>query len=157
MGIEMNQLLEGIGWLPSKVILSLFVVGADDVVRRPPGSVNLVNPIEVKSYCMEDPDRELGDRAVYEHDLIFDAVPDALETVVTGWLGAAVDAGAEVAWFGFEGSFHFDNLLTGGVAGELYGVADVSGVVTALDDERRNNEAWTRQVEDFRMRLLSGT
>lgn len=151
----MNQLTEGLAWPGTYVILSLFAVGTPESVRLPPAVGDGSRPVKVSSYWLEDTDRDLGDREVYEHDLRYGDVPDDVGVVVEAWLAAAVGRGAEVAWFGFEGSFHFDHLLTRDIASSIYGVADRTGVYTALDDTYRASAEWTRQVEGCRGRLIS--
>jgi hypothetical protein len=139
--------VEAVSWLGPGVLLSLFMVGSGEVVSRPPAVGR------VRSWRLEDPDRGLGDREVYEHDLSLDGVPGDLPVVVERWLVAAVEGGAEVAWFGFEGSFHFDHLLTRDIAPQLYGVADRTGVYLAVNDVQRRTIEWARRVEDCGQRL----
>ncbi|GAA4985222.1 hypothetical protein GCM10023334_115970 [Nonomuraea thailandensis] len=48
-----------------------------------------------------------------------------------------------VAWLGFEGSFHFDHLLTADGAHQIYGVCSGGGPPElALEDEERRGERW---------------
>jgi hypothetical protein len=151
----MSRLVEAITWLGPDAVLCLFVVGEAAVVSQAPVVTGAEAPRAVKSYYLEDPDECLGGRVVYEHDLVFSAVPGNLESVVRSWLDAAVDAGAEVAWFAFEGSFHLDHLLTRDIADQVYGVADAGGLATALDDSRREGDIWALELEDRRLSLWS--
>ncbi|MEU0094888.1 hypothetical protein [Kribbella sp. NPDC006257] len=144
----MSELVEAITWLGTEAVLCLFVVGDAAVVSQAPVVSGVEAPRVVKSYYLDDPDARLGGRVVYEHDLVFSAVPANLESLVRTWLDAAVDAGAELAWFAFEGSFHFDHLLTPDVADQVYGIADASGLATALDDAHRASDLWTRALEN---------
>jgi hypothetical protein len=143
-----SELVEAISWLGPEAVLCLFVMGDAAVVSQAPVVSGVEAPRVVKSYYLDDPDARLGGRVVYEHDLVFSAAPADLESVVRVWLDAAVDAGAEVAWFAFEGSFHFEYLLTRDIAGQVYGVADASGLATALDDAHRASDLWTRELEN---------
>ena len=80
---------------------------------------------------------------VVEVDAHFGALPGDLAGYVTTLLQRALDGGAVVAWCAFEGSFHFDHLLTGDVADQVYGVASRStGVRLALDDATRTGAGW---------------
>jgi hypothetical protein len=155
VGAAVSRLLEALTWLSPKVALCLFLVGDLNAVSRPPGVAGSAAPREVRSYHLEDPDRRLGIRETYEHDLIFDRVPSDLEFVVASWLRAAIHDGAQVAWFAFEGSFHFDHLLARDVAPQVFGVADGEGILLALDDDRRANETWALEVEAVRNRLMA--
>jgi len=136
-------------------VLSLFLVGDAESVSRPPRVSGPVPPREARSYHLDDPDRRLGSRAAYEHDLIFDRVPGDLELVVASCLRSAIDGGAQVAWFAFEGSFHFDHLLARDIAPQVYAVADRDGIHLALDDALRTGQTWAMEVEAVRTRLLA--
>ena len=43
--------------------------------------------------------------------------------------------------------FHFDHLLTPDVADQVYGIADASGLATALDDAHRASDLWALELE----------
>ncbi|WP_405062219.1 hypothetical protein OG474_11410 [Kribbella sp. NBC_01505] len=150
----MKRLLEGLAWPGTYWLLSLFAVGTVEAVGTPPVVTEGSKPLKVSTYWLEDPDRDLGEREVYEHDLRYDVAPADVDVVVEAWLGAAITQGAEVAWFGFEGSFHFDNLLTRDIASSIYGVADRTGVYTALHRTYRVSAEWATRVEACRGRLI---
>lgn len=151
----MSRLAEAITWLGSETVLSLFVAGAVESVNSPPRLSGPVAPRETRSYHLDDPDRRLGSREAYEHDLIFDRVPGDLELVVMSCLRSAIDGGAQVAWFAFEGSFHFDHLLTRDIAQQIYAVADRDGIHLALGDALRTGQTWALKIEAVRTRLLA--
>jgi hypothetical protein len=153
MGSEMSGFVDAVSsWSEAGVVLSLFLVGPLESVSRPPV---VAGSVKVVSYYLEDPDRDLGPLEVYEHDLRFGVVPDDLERIVGLWLAAGIDGGAEVAWFGFEGSFHFEHLLTQDIADAVYGVADRTGVYLALDDARRESDEWAQQIRGCRQQLIT--
>ncbi len=149
----MIRLLEALSWSGSDATLILFTVWSSDsggpVSVHGSGTV----PLAGKPYRLEDPERRLGSREVYEYDLVFDSVPHDIERVVTSWLAAVIDAGAEVGWFAFEGSFDFGHLLTDDVARQVFAVADRRALSLALDDERREGREWTEELEVVRDRL----
>lgn len=85
-----------------------------------------------------------------ELDLLYDDVPEPLVDCVTSWLRAAVDAGAELAWFAFEGSFHFDHLLAPDLARQVFGIADPGEIALGIDDHYRNGPDWVAVIDRFR-------
>jgi hypothetical protein len=70
---------------------------------------------------------------VVEYDFRFDEVPPDFESFMTQCPHAAMASDADVAWFGFEGSFSFAHLLTSDIANQIYGVIDRDGVALASD------------------------
>ena len=66
--------------------------------------------------------RALNGLETYEYDLQFRDQPEDLPQVLTQVLNATSRTGCRVAWLAFEGSFHFDELLTDKVADQIYGV-----------------------------------
>ena len=141
--------------MSSDAMLSLFLVGEGESVSRPPEVAGPVVPREINSYYLEDPDRSLGVLVVYEHDFIFNGVPEDLEVIIVSCLCNAMDGGAQVAWFAFEGTFHFEHLLTRDIAGGVYAVADGEAVVLGLDDAVRASRSWALNVEAMGARLLA--
>ncbi len=91
---------------------------------------------------------------VYEYDLTWSEVPDDLEEVVTTCLAMAEADGAPVAWFGFEGSFHFDYLFHPEIADQVYAVFEGGSVRLALDDEVRASPEWRELIGEVRNRVL---
>ncbi|MGC4876489.1 hypothetical protein ACLQ26_09550 [Micromonospora sp. DT43] len=134
-------------------VVSVFVPGTPAV------SPNFVfggtAPAEVQRYSLE---REEPDSFPYacvtEYDLIFDELPTDLDGYLRACLSAAALAGGSVVWLGFEGSFHFDNILTETVAPQVYGVG-APGVepVVAPDLATLKTLEWRSVVTSFRSRL----
>lgn len=56
--------------------------------------------------------QSLAVRSCREYDLIYDEVPRDLDSILAARIAAAILAGADLAWFGFEGSFDFEHILT---------------------------------------------
>lgn len=109
-------------------------------------SHGLNRPKRVRRYELEDLGGILGGRRALECDAEFDRVPGRLDEYLAACLQEARKAGAEVAWFGFEGSFDFKFLLTGDVASQIYAVADADGISIATDD--------TLTAEPWKVRVL---
>lgn len=102
----------------------------------------------------QDEPRTLPDLDVVEVDAHFAVLPADLEAYVRTLLQRSLDLGAVVAWCAFEGSFHFDHLLTDDIARQVYGVATPTlGVRTALDDATLGSPAWAATVRDARAGL----
>jgi hypothetical protein len=151
----MSRLEEAVSWSGRDVILILFVVWPSDPGASVPTHGSGTGPIAVRAYGLEDPERRLGTREMYEYDLVFDRVPEDLREVVSSWLTAVLAEGAEAAWFAFEGSFDFEHLLTNDVAGQVFAVADVGTLLLALDDEQREGPGWAQSLSAVRERLLA--
>jgi hypothetical protein len=64
-----------------------------------------------------------------------------------------MDAGAELAWFGFEGSFNYEHLLTPDIARQIYAVVDSIGAATSLEDGSRDLPEWHERVGRARAQL----
>lgn len=152
----MSHLLEAISWNGVSVELCLFTVWPAHVEPRepdlPPG---LEVPELLRAYTLQDETGALPGRLVREFDLVFDLVPANLEEVIRGWLTSVVEQGAIVAWFGFEGSFDFEHLLTPDLADQVFGVADANLVATTIDDYARSTAHWVNTLSDVRGRSLS--
>lgn len=146
------SIAEAITWDGRGATLLLFVVAAADAPAMRPVNAGWL-PREMRTYDLEDAEGLLGGRVVREFDLRYDTVPEPLGDCVTSWLRAAVDAGAELAWFAFEGSFHFDDLLTPDIAEQVFGVAaDTGEIAIAIDDDYRTGPDWVAVLERFRTR-----
>jgi hypothetical protein len=106
-------------------------------------------------YVLEDELRILIGVEVLEYDALFKTPPAALDEYARSCLQEAIAAGAHVAWFGFEGSFHFEELLTADIANQIYGVADSEGIQLATLDADLASPAWKQRVVEARSRLVS--
>ena len=99
----------------------------------------------VDTYVLDDEDNVLPGCRVIEYDFVYAKLPSNLEALLTRCLHAAQDAGAKVAWFGFEGSFNFGFLLTRAIAYQIYAVLDSEGVSLATD-ATLSSTAWAERV-----------
>ncbi|MFG1895501.1 hypothetical protein ACGFIP_15925 [Micromonospora zamorensis] len=134
-------------------VVSVFVPGTPAV------SPNFVYggtaPTEVQTYSLEQ--EEPGSfryACVTEFDLVFDELPADLGGYLQACLSAACSASANVVWLGFEGSFHFDDILTEAVAPQVYGVcAPGDDPVVAPDLATLRTPEWRSVVASFRSRL----
>lgn len=151
----MSRLSDAISWSGKDVTLPLFVIWPAVPGRSGFGSGSGTPPDQVKIYRLDPPDQRLGSRTCYEYDLVFQRSPLDLETIVSSWLAQAVRAGSHVAWFAFEGSFDFEELLTADIADQIFGVADADGVRIALEDGLRGDRAWAEVILHCRQRLLA--
>lgn len=142
MGAPMSRLLAALAWSGRDTMLSLFVAFPRDGSRRLLQPNGVSTPRTVRIYEMENLDDRLPRLSFVEYDLTYDDPPSDLDLVVRGWLQAAVSAGASLAWFGFEGSFDLEHLLSPEVADQVYAVATAEGEELALDDERREGPDW---------------
>jgi len=70
--------------------------------------------------------------------------------VVLAWLDAALVAGADVAWFAFEGSFDLDHVLTADVASQVFAMGSQRSIELAFDDRTRLATGWAAKVVDLR-------
>ncbi|MEU5724236.1 hypothetical protein ABZ783_20730 [Micromonospora sp. NPDC047738] len=112
-------------------------------------------PAEVQTYLLERDDPDSFPYAwVTEYDLVFDELPADLDAYLVHCLGVACAAGDSVVWLGFEGSFHFDNVLTDAIAPQIYGVgAPGREPVVAPDLETLKTPAWRLIVRSFGSRF----
>lgn len=148
----MPTLDEMVAWSGSGAVLSLFVVVQSTAEHQPTMCAAGYVPNDVAQYEMESDGGTAGLR-IFEHDAHFDAVPANLSAYLAACLEEALDCGALVAWFGFEGSFHFDHLLTPDIAEQVYGVADSSGIGLVTDAAQLTDDGWARRVATAKERL----
>lgn len=153
MGFAVSRLTDAIAWSGRGVTLSLFVVFPARGDGTFAGPLGVDPPRGVQTYRLDDVDMRLRGRACYEYDLSFDGAPANLESIVVAWLEAAVEAGAEVCWFAFEGSFHFDHVLTADVASQIFALGSRHGIELALDDQTRLSAGWPAKILAMKERV----
>jgi hypothetical protein len=141
-----------LSWSGFEVTLSLFVVWAGDKSELVPPSTS-TTPRLVRGYDLVDEGGLLDGRATSEFDLVFDSAPADLNQVVEAWLTTAIRAGGLLAWFGFEGSFSFEHLLTADVADQVYGIAAPDLIALATDDSHRMSDGWATELAAARRML----
>jgi hypothetical protein len=91
---------------------------------------------------------------VYEYNFEFEVLPKDLKKPLEACLRTACEHPGSVAWLAFEGSFHFDHILTESVADQIYGVcATGDSPLVVLDDEPAARAALRDRMRAYRMRL----
>lgn len=110
--------------------------------------VNVTPPEAVRTYFLEDIDSRIHGRQCHEYDLIFDRVPSDLDLVLVCWIESVIAAGAEIAWFAFEGSFDFNHILAKDVAGQVFAVGNNQGIELAVEDVYRRAPDWADRLSD---------
>jgi hypothetical protein len=141
----MGTIAEALAWSGSGATLSMFVVSKDSSLLDPAALSVESAPIRTRNYTLDDEDNILSGRRVFEYDLVFAEVPSNLDSILTQCLGVARASGAEVAWFGFEGSFDFGCLMTAEIANQIYAVIDSEGVALA-SDATLSSKAWQERI-----------
>jgi hypothetical protein len=153
MGSVMRGTVEkALTWSGSQATLSLFLVAKSKPDLKL--SWESTQPIRVRSYDLEDVAGMLEGRQVFEYDAIFETVPAHLDRYLLSSLEEAMNKGAELAWFGFEGSFDYEHLLAPEIATQIYALADAAGVAIAVEDLVLNSEAWRERVATARGRIV---
>ena len=128
-----GTIADALAWSGSGATLSMFVVSKCSSLLDPTAPSLEPVPIRTRKYVLDDEDNVLAGCHVVEYDFVFAEVPPNLDTFLSCCLHAARASGAEVAWFGFEGSFDFGCLLTPDIANQIYAVMDSEGVALASD------------------------
>ncbi|MBK6727212.1 MAG: hypothetical protein IPG63_08145 [Xanthomonadales bacterium] len=141
----MGSIADAIAWSGSGATLSMFVVSTESSLLDLAALPLEPAPTQTQTYVLDDEDDVLSERRVVEYDLSFRDVPPNIEALITRCLQAARAAGAEVAWFGFEGSFDFGYLLSPEIANQIYAVMDSEGVSLA-SDETLASDAWVHRI-----------
>jgi hypothetical protein len=95
-------------------------------------------------------------RVVYEYDFDFDTLPVKLTPQLEACMSTACRNPGSVAWLAFEGSFHFDHLLTDDVAGQVYGLCAHGDVpLVVVEDEPESKALLEERLVNHRDRLAS--
>ncbi|MBD3147457.1 hypothetical protein [Microbispora bryophytorum] len=112
-------------------------------------------PKRTRAYRLEDDRDALTPLSlVYEYDFEFEVLPEDLEKLLEACLRRACEHPGCVAWLAFEGSFHFDHILTESVADLIYGVcATGESPLVVLDDEPAARAALRDRMRAYRRRL----
>ncbi|MCX5195673.1 hypothetical protein OOK31_17470 [Streptomyces sp. NBC_00249] len=152
----MSRLTEALWWNTGEAVISLFAAAPSAEPSDLAFDISGCTPDRIDTYHLEDVEEVLTGLQVVEYDLAFDVLPAELGPYLEQCLQQVCARGARVAWLGFEGSFHFDHLLTEDTAQMLYGVA-ASGepTVLALDDALRTGPEWPKILAVYRSKLLT--
>ncbi len=149
----MQRLRAALAWSGTDVTLSMFVATPQSAI--PPLDLSSGRaPTQVRSYKLDDDAGILRGRHLYEYDLVWTDFPPDLETLISDCLVSALSRGADIAWFGFEGSFDFEYLLHPDIASQVYAVGAGEAVRIALEDDYRASEDWARLLAGLREYVL---
>lgn len=141
----MGTIADALAWSGSGATLSMFVVSKGSALLDLATLSLEPAPIRTRTYALDDEGNVLFGRSVVEYDLAYAEVPPNLEVLLTRCLHAARAAGAEVAWFGFEGAFDFGCLLSPEIANQIYAVIDSEGLALA-SDSTLSSKAWVERI-----------
>jgi hypothetical protein len=140
-----SRVREALNWSGSGSVLSLFAAFPKHEIRRLSFSSD-ENVQAVEEFLLEDPEGVLPNVEIVEYDFDCAELPANLDSFLRSTLHRAQQGGALVAWFGFEGSFHFDFLLVESIADQIFGVVDHRGIDLALLDEEIASPAWSQRI-----------
>ena len=150
----MGTIVDAITWSGSGATLSLFAVYPQTPPHVDPGALGLPE-FHAQTYLLDDEAGLLGGGSLVEYDFHFASVPADLRKCLRTLLDWARASGAIVTWFGFEGSFHFEHLLTEDVANQVYALADNEGIALA-EDQDLESVTWRERVVRAGGRVTTG-
>lgn len=115
-------------------------------------------PARIERYDLVN-DAEPGRaKVVYEYDFDFETLPTDLVPQLEACLRTACRTPDSVAWLAFEGSFHFDHLLTDDIFDQIYGVcAFEESPLVVVDDNAVLSALLQERMADYRERLNGRT
>lgn len=146
----MNEIEEAVCWSGPAVII-LFTLGVSESwLQEDEFTVAAMRPDGVKRYPLgPDPEGQRG--VVQEYDLTFDNIDRDVVPYLRECLQKASTKAEGIAWLGFEGSFHYDNLFTDEVADMIYGYCVPDGAPAAIwDDETLKSDRWKHEIAEVR-------
>jgi hypothetical protein len=152
----MSRVREALHWDGFHPRVSLFLVsGSDAEIDFSPAWEDL--PQQVKLYRLVDDSDPGLIRVVHEYDFDFDTLPVNLTPQLEACMSTACRHPGSVAWLAFEGSFHFDHLLTDDVADQVYGLCAHGDVpLVVVEDEPESKALLEERLADYRDRLDFG-
>ncbi|MER5836284.1 hypothetical protein ABT116_37070 [Streptomyces sp. NPDC002130] len=150
----MNEVQEGL-CLMGPAMVTVFVIGAGNE-PLPREAFNLAGlvPDEVRPFMLMEQPAAIASPGLMSYDLTFHDASLTLATYTSATLRRLCADGRAVAWAGFEGSFHYDHLLTEDIASSVYGYC-VSGAepVVAWDFATLRGMAWKKRIAETRAAL----
>jgi len=153
----MSRIVDAIHWDGTTPMVSLFVVSSAQGATDFAGVWGDQVPRRIKTYRLVDDRPGANSPLVYEHDFEFELLPADLKLHLESCLRVACERAGSVAWLAFEGSFHFDHLLTESVADQIYGVcASGDSPLVLLDDDPIARAAVRERMRAYRSRLGFG-
>ncbi|WP_320064400.1 hypothetical protein [Micromonospora sp. RTGN7] len=150
----MNRVLDAIHWDGTTPVVSLFLISTNQEALDLAVAWGNDAPRRIRTYRLEDdrPDAHL--QLVHEYDFEFELLPADLKQHLESCLRMACEQGNSVAWLAFEGSFHFDHILTEDVTDQIYGACATGDTpLVVLDYEPTARRALAERIRDYRLRL----
>ncbi|MEU0008003.1 hypothetical protein ABZ079_27985 [Streptomyces sp. NPDC006314] len=150
----MNEVQESLCFAGPATV-TMFVIGAGNE-PLPPETFHLAGPVpdEVRPFMPQEQPAEIAALGLVSYDLIFHDTSLALSTYTCEALRRLCADGRAVAWAGFEGSFHYDHLLTEDIASSVYGYcASGAEPVVAWDFTTLHSAAWRQGIARTRATL----
>ncbi|MFJ6050364.1 hypothetical protein [Streptomyces sp. NPDC092307] len=152
----MNDVQEELCWA-GPAMVAVFVIGAgNDPLPSQAFNVAGLVPDQVYPFVLEEQPPEIAALGLISYDLTFHTPSLDLHTYTREVLRRLCADGRAVAWAGYEGSFHYDHLLTEDIAHMLYGHC-VSGAqpVTSWDRATLRSAAWKECLAEARTALVA--
>ncbi|MFI0424448.1 hypothetical protein [Spongiactinospora sp. 9N601] len=150
----MNGVLDAIRWDGITPVVSLFLISPASSAPDFAGAWGRHGPRRTNTYRLEDDRGFPRLPLVYEYDFVFEVLPEDLRQRLEACLRTACEHSGSVAWLAFEGSFHFDHILTESVADQIYGIcATGDPPLVLLDDEPADRAALLDRMHSYRARL----
>jgi hypothetical protein len=149
-----NEVQEGLCFAGSAMV-TVFVIGAGNE-PLPPETFHLggLAPDEVRPYMLREQPAAIASLGLMSYDLTFHDTSLALSTYTCEALRRLCADGRAVAWAGFEGSFHYDHLLTEDIASSVYGYcASGAEPVVAWHFATLRSAAWRQRIAETRATL----
>ncbi|WP_217241713.1 hypothetical protein [Streptomyces sp. AC555_RSS877] len=150
----MTGIQEGLCLL-GPAMVTVFVIGAGNE-PLPPQAFQLAGlvPDEVHPFMLMEQPTAIAPLGLMSYDLTFRDTSLPLHVYTRETLRRLCADGRAVAWAGFEGSFHYDHLLTEDMASSVYGCC-VSGAEpeVARDFTILRGAAWRKRIAETRAAL----
>ncbi|WP_344971879.1 hypothetical protein [Salinactinospora qingdaonensis] len=147
----MSQVLENLRWDGITPRVSMFVVTESARAPKLEFDIKGTKPKKTKVFHLEDEDETLQGVNIFEYDLTFDTLPTDPLQYLKSCLRQACIKGGNLAWLGFEGSFHYDHLLTDEIAEEIYGICgENEEPIVILDEEELHKASWKETLQIYR-------
>ncbi|GAB3698133.1 hypothetical protein GCM10027589_59570 [Actinocorallia lasiicapitis] len=156
MGSVVSSLRDALCWDGVAPMISCWLVARVPSAPELDFSIGTDSPESVSIFEMSRDVPMPEDIGIFEYDLRFESLPDSLEGYLREILLRAVRVNGIVAWLGFEGSFHYDHLLTDDIAPQVYGLCSAStDPLLAVHEVMRNGDSWRDTMRLYREELVA--
>ncbi|MEV7526286.1 hypothetical protein [Streptomyces sp. NPDC091371] len=135
--------------------VNVFVIGAGNT-PLPKEAFHLAGlvPDDMLPFVLMEQPEAIAPFGMISYDLDFDDTSLDLRAYTRATLGRLCEDGRAVAWAGFEGSLHYDHLLTDEVAAGIYGFcASGTEPVIEWDLAALRSDRWRRRLAEARAAL----